>query len=137
MYLTYPNIQGAVRDGTLLTDPKNWTGRLPRFSVLSLLTLLLLTAFLVSGRVLQSWDATAAVLDAGVLSLLLFAVLGAFVSIYCSIWLQELLWKPFRYFRKQFIHHFNELTSWQKCILYFSVFFLLLYAFLRALAILF
>jgi len=136
MYITYPHLQGAVRDGALFTDNKNLIERF-RFSALPLLTFLSLTAFLFSGRVLQYWDATASVLDTGVLSLLLFSVLGAFVSIYCSIWLQGILWKPFRYFRKQFTHHFNALTSWQKCILYFSVFFLLLYAFLKAMAIIF
>ena len=31
-------------------------------------------------------------------------------------------------FRKQFHSHVNQLTSWQQSILYFSVFFLLLYA---------
>src|SRR5699024_6294507 len=129
MYITYPHLQGTVRDGALFTDNKNLTERF-RFSALSLLTFLSLTAFLFSGRVLQYWDATASVLDTGLLSLLLFIILSAFVSIYCSIWLHELLWKPYRYVRKQFTHHFNALTSWQKCILYFSVFFLLLYTIL-------
>src|SRR5690625_2411260 len=136
MYITYPYLQGAIKDGTLYADNVNVTGRF-RFPALPALLFLLLTAFLFSGRVLQYWDATASVLDTGVLSLLLFAVLSAFVSIYCSIWLQEILWKPFRYFRKQFVNHFNELTSWQKCTLYFSVFFLLLYAFLLGWAIVF
>lgn len=136
MYITYPYLQGAVKDGTLYADNKNVTGRF-RFPALPALLFLLLTAFLFSGRVLQRWDPAAAVLDTGILSVLLFAVLSAFVSIYCSIWLQEILWKPFRYFRKQFVNHFNELTSWQKCTLYFSVFFLLLYAFLLGWAIVF
>src|SRR5699024_6387309 len=135
MYITYPHLKGAVRDGALFADNRNLIERF-RFSALPLLTFLSLTAFLFSGRALQYWDATSSVLDTGVLSLLLFSVLGAFVSIYCSIWLQELLWKPFRYFRKQFIH-FDTLTSWQKCILYFSVFFLLLFAYLKAMAIIF
>jgi len=95
----------------------------------------LLTLFIVSGPTLQMLDPAAGILDIGILSVLLFGLIGGFVAILCSLWLQELLWQPFKVFRKQFRSHFNQLTSWQQCILYFSVFFLLLYAVLWGLAI--
>jgi len=95
----------------------------------------LLTLFIVSGPILQMLDPAAGILDVGILSVLLFGLIGGFVAILCSLWLQELLWQPFKVFRKQFRSHFNQLSSWQQCILYFSVFFLLLYAVLWGLAI--
>lgn len=95
----------------------------------------ILVVFLFSGRLLQALDPTAGILDLGILTLLLFGLLAGFAAICCSIWLQELLWKPFWAFRQEFRSHFNQLTSWQQAILYFSVFFLLLYGLLWALAI--
>ena len=91
---------------------------------------MLLTLFLFVGTLLQLLDPSAGVLDIGILSVLLFGLLGGVVAVFVSLWLQEMLWRPFKFFRQQFFHHFNQLTSWQQCIIYFSVFFLLLYAFL-------
>lgn len=98
-------------------------------------TMLLITVFLYIGMILQFIDPTAGILDIGILSVLLFGILSSIAAIYCSFWLQEILWKPFQVFRKQFHQHFNQLTSWQQCIIYFSVFFLLLYAVLWALTV--
>src|SRR5690606_16099657 len=95
----------------------------------------LLGLFLLSGTLLQILDPAAGVLDIGMLSVLLFGLLAGLVVVFVSLWLQEMLWRPFKYFRKQFFHHFNQLTSWQQCIIYFSVFFLLLYAALYMLII--
>lgn len=97
----------------------------------------LFTLFVYGGRLLQIVDPAAGVLDIGILTVVLLGLIGGVVAIYCSVWLQELLWKPFRVFRKEFNSHFNQLTSWQQCILYFSVFFLLLYAVIWGLAIVF
>lgn len=88
----------------------------------------LLALFLFAGTALQLIDPTAAVLDIGILSVLLLGLLGGIAAVYCSLWLQEILWKPFKFFRKNLFYHLEQLTSWQQCILYFSVFFLLLYA---------
>ncbi|HLR00429.1 MAG TPA: hypothetical protein VK102_08630 [Sphingobacterium sp.] len=104
-----------------------------RFAI-ALTFLILLIMFLYAGRVLQFIDPAAGILDIGILSLFPLGLIGGVLSIYFSTWLQELLWKPFRMFRKQFHSNFNQLTSWQQCILYFSVFFLLLYGLLWALA---
>ncbi|ERJ57443.1 hypothetical protein [Sphingobacterium paucimobilis] len=79
-------------------------------------------------KVLPLIDPTAAVLDLGILTVGLLGFLIGLAAILCSLWLQELLWQPFKAFRKDFLLHFNQLTSWQQCILYFSVFFLLLFA---------
>ena len=78
--------------------------------------------------ILQLIDPAIGVLDFGILTVAIFGILVGWLAIYISIWLQDLLWSPFKSFRKQFAQHFNQLTSWQQCIIYFSVFFLLLYA---------
>jgi hypothetical protein len=96
----------------------------------------LLVFFIAAGLVLQAIDPTAGVLDIGILSVLLFGILAGLLAIYCCYWLQEILWQPFKFFRQDLSYHFNQLTSWQQCILYFSVFFLSLFSFLAVLAIL-
>jgi hypothetical protein len=105
------------------------------YFILAIMLINLLTLFLFAGTVLQLIDPTAGVMDIGILSVLILGLLGGLLSIFCSIWLQELLWQPFKIFRQHFQSHFNQLTSWQQCILYFSVFFLLVYALLWALAV--
>ncbi|WP_146113784.1 hypothetical protein [Sphingobacterium gobiense] len=94
----------------------------------ALALLFLLGTFLLAGTIFQFIDPTAAVLDIGILSVLLLGLLGGVAAVFCSLWLQEILWQPFKFFRKNLIYHTQQLTSWQQCILYFSVFFLLLYA---------
>ncbi|MGX9244409.1 MULTISPECIES: hypothetical protein [Sphingobacterium] len=96
----------------------------------------LMVFFIAAGFLLQAIDPTAGVVDIGILSVLFFAVLAALLIIYCCYWLQEILWQPFKLFRQQFSVHFNQLTSWQQCIIYFSVFFLSLFSFLAVLAML-
>ncbi|RKO68975.1 hypothetical protein D7322_24610 [Sphingobacterium puteale] len=96
----------------------------------------LLVFFISAGLLLQAIDPTAGVLDIGILSVLLFGILAGLLAIYCCYWLQEILWQPFKFFRQDISYHFNQLTSWQQCILYFSVFFLSLFFFLAVLAIL-
>lgn len=101
----------------------------------TILILGLLLSFLLAGTTLQTLDPAAGILDIGILSVLLFGLLTGTIVISCSLWLQEILWKPFKVFRKQFHQHFNQLTSWQQCIIYFSVFFLWLYAAIWTLSI--
>ncbi|WP_209575085.1 MULTISPECIES: hypothetical protein [Sphingobacterium] len=108
------------------------TGR----QVLSIVLACLLIFFISAGLLLQAIDPTAGVLDLGILSILLFAILAGLAAIYCCFWLQEMLWQPFKFFRQEFSVHFNQLTSWQQCIIYFSVFFLSLFSFLVVLAML-
>ncbi|WP_312399064.1 hypothetical protein [Sphingobacterium sp.] len=91
--------------------------------------------FISAGILLQAVDPTVGVLDIGILSVLLFGILAGLLAIYCCYWLQEILWQPFKLFRQEFSDHFNQLTSWQQCIIYFSVFFLSLFSLLLALAI--
>ncbi|MDR3008236.1 MAG: hypothetical protein LBV59_09905 [Sphingobacterium sp.] len=108
------------------------TGR----QLLSIILACLLIFFISSGFLLQAVDPTAGVLDIGMLSVLLFAILAGLAAVYCCFWLQEMLWQPFKFFRQEFSTHFNQLTSWQQCIIYFSVFFLSLFSFLAVLALL-
>lgn len=102
---------------------------------LGIVLLWLLTLFVFAGTILQLIDPAAGILDIGILSVLILGLISGLLAIFCSIWLQELLWQPFKTFRKHLGNHFNQLTSWQLCVLYFSVFFLLVYALLWALAI--
>lgn len=90
--------------------------------------------FLLLGPILQAIDPGAGILDIGILTVFVLGLLGAAVAVFVSLWLQEILWQPFKFFREQFFNHFNQLTPWQQCIIYFSVFFLLLYAVLWGLA---
>ncbi|MBL1408691.1 hypothetical protein [Sphingobacterium faecale] len=99
--------------------------------------LFLLIAWLMVSTVLQLSDPAIAVLDFGTFTLAVFGILLGWLTIYISVWLQEMLWQPFKIFRQNFYYHFNQLTSWQQCILYFSVFFLLLLAVLKAFAMVF
>jgi len=92
-------------------------------------------AFYCSGPALRYLDAAAAVVDIGILSLLLLSVLALLGFIGISLWLSNLLWPSFRSFRKQhFEHHFKTLEPWQKIAFYMAAFFLLLYACVACLA---
>ncbi|WP_133582864.1 hypothetical protein [Sphingobacterium yanglingense] len=99
--------------------------------------LFIIIGWLLVSAVLQLFDPAIGVLDFGILTVAIFGLLIGWLAVYISIWLQELLWHPFKYFRQQFNNHFNQLTSWQQCILYFSVFFLLLYAVLKGMEVVF
>ncbi|MBD1434381.1 hypothetical protein H8B06_16230 [Sphingobacterium sp. DN00404] len=114
---------------------EDMAGKLSGKHKLGIAVLLLTTLFLFIGTILQIIDPTAGVLDIGILSVLLLGLLAGIAAIFCSLWLQEILWQPFKTFRKEFNYHFNQLTSWQQCIIYFSVFFLSLYAVMWALSI--
>jgi len=99
--------------------------------------LFLIIGWIMVSTVLQLLDPAIGVLDFGTLTIAVFGLLVGWLAVYISIWLQELLWHSFKSFRKQFDHHFNQLSSWQQCILYFSVFFLLLFAVIEAVEIVF
>jgi hypothetical protein len=119
----------------LVTDIEDVYWPLTTRQLLSIVLACLLVFFISAGLVLQAIDPTAGVLDIGILSVLLFGLLTGLLAIYCCYWLQEILWQPFKFFRQDIFYHFNQLTSWQQCILYFSVFFLSLFSLLLALAI--
>ncbi len=99
--------------------------------------LFLIIGWLMLSAVLQLFDPAIGVLDFGIFTVAVFGLLVGLLAVYISIWLQELLWHPFKSFRQQFENHFNKLSSWQQCILYFSVFFLLLYAVIMAMVVVF
>lgn len=119
----------------LVTDIEDIYWPLTGRQLLGIVLACLCILFLAAGLLLRALDPTAGILDIGVLSVLLFAMLSALLAMYCCYWLQELLWRPFNYFRQDIFHHFNQLTSWQQCIIYFSVFFLSLFSILAVLAI--
>lgn len=119
----------------LVTDIEDIYWPLTNRQLLGIVLVCLCLFFMAVGLLLQAIDPTAGVLDIGILSVLLFGILAGLLAIYCCYWLQEILWQPFKLFRQQFSYHFNQLTSWQQCIIYFSVFFLSLFSFLAVLAI--
>lgn len=119
----------------LVTDIEDIYWPLTSRQLLGIVLACLLILFISAGLVLQAIDPTAGVLDIGMLSVLLFGLLTGLLAIYCCYWLQEILWQPFKFFRQDIFYHFNQLTSWQQCIIYFSVFFLSLFSLLLALAI--
>jgi hypothetical protein len=119
----------------MVSDIEDFYWPLTNRPLLGIVLACLLVFFISAGLLLQAVDPTAGILDIGVLSVLLFGVLAGLFMIYCCYWLQEILWCPFKFFRQEFSYHFNQLTSWQQCILYFSVFFLSLFSFLAVLAI--
>ncbi|WP_343561589.1 hypothetical protein [Sphingobacterium sp.] len=119
----------------LVSDIEDIYWPLTNRQLLGIVLACLCILFISAGLLLQAIDPTAGVLDIGVVSVLVFGVLAGMLAIYCCCWLQEILWQPFKLFRQQFSYHFNQLTSWQQCIIYFSVFFLSLFSFLAVLAI--
>ena len=119
----------------LVSDIEDIYWPLTSKQLLGIILVCLCVFFIGAGLLLQAIDPTVGVVDLGSLSVLLFAVLAAVLAIFCCYWLQELLWQPFKIFRQDLFYHFNQLTSWQQCIIYFSVFFLSLFSLLLALAI--
>ena len=111
------------------------SGELSGKQKLGTATLLLIGLFFFIGTLLQLIDPTAGIMDIGILSVAVFGFLLALAAFFCSLWLQEILWQPFKTFRREIRYHFNQLTSWQQCILYFAVFFLWVFAILWALSI--
>ncbi|TDQ73476.1 hypothetical protein [Sphingobacterium yanglingense] len=116
---------------------RGWQRELSLKEKLFFAFLLLIIGWIMVSILLQLLDTAIGVLDFGTLTIAVFGLLLGWLAVYISIWLQELLWHSFKSFRKQFDHHFNQLSSWQQCILYFSVFFLLLYAVLKGIAVVF
>ncbi|MFD2557182.1 hypothetical protein [Sphingobacterium tabacisoli] len=127
---------------TTITDnpswlAQGWRGELTLREKLFFGFLFLIIAWVGVSVILQLIDPAIGVLDFGILTVAVFGLLLGWLAVYISVWLQELLWHPFKSFRKQFGQHFNQLTSWQQCILYFSVFFLLLYAVIMVMKVVF
>ncbi|MBL1411236.1 hypothetical protein [Sphingobacterium faecale] len=116
---------------------QGWRGELTLGEKLFFGFLFLLIGWVGVSVILQLIDPAIGILDFGTLTLAIFGLLLGWLAIYISIWLQEMLWHPFKSFRKQFGQHFNQLTSWQQCIIYFGVFFLLLYAVIMVMVVVF
>jgi hypothetical protein len=107
----------------------NLTPRLGGYGRLLPALLIAFLLFFQSGPLLRGLDAAAAVVDIGVLSLLLLAILALLAFVSLSHWLLQLIWPVFGHYRKfHFDNNFKSLLPWQKIIFYLSAFFLLLYA---------
>ncbi|WP_144062711.1 hypothetical protein [Sphingobacterium paucimobilis] len=116
---------------------QGWQEELSLTEKMTIGTIVLCSIWLLTASILSLLDPTAGLLDSGILTVLIFGLIVGWLAVYISFWLQELLWHPFKTFRQQFNNHFNELTSWQQCIIYFSVFFLLLYAVIMVMVVVF
>lgn len=124
--LTTNTVPWARKDKTIYNNIKAYL--INRLIIITML-------FTLSGKLLQFLDPAAGILDIGIFTVGIFGLLVGVAAILCSLWLQELLWQPFNAFRKNIQSHFNRLSSWQQCILYFSVFFLMLYAVIVAVGV--
>lgn len=83
-----------------------------------------------SPQLLRSVDQTAAVLDAGVLQLLLFAIIGILVGHFIVRMGMRFGWPTLDdYLKTEFKHDFNQISKWEKLKLSCAVFFCLLFAF--------
>jgi hypothetical protein len=88
-----------------------------------------LVAWWASVHILRWFDGTSGTFDAGVFQIIIFTVIQFFV--YLSIaWLaKKLLFGTLRqYLKTDYKKEFKTLTSWQKIILSYAIFFALLYA---------
>src|SRR5690606_21115904 len=95
----------------------------------------LFALFAHSGALLRWLDPTAAVVDVGVLSLVLLAVVALAAFLTVSRWLIGLLWPVMRnYQRSNFSINFISLLPRQQITFYLVIFFGLLYAFVCCLA---
>lgn len=83
-------------------------------------------------------DPTAAVLDIGSFSLVLFGALALVTFLSVAHWLIGLLWPVIRQYQKHHFHNnFKSLQPWQKIMFYLIIFFGLLYAFVCCFAAVF
>lgn len=90
-----------------------------------------LVLFAIAPVWLRLVDETAAPLDVGILSAILLAILAFLLFKALTWWLIENIWPVLGNFSKeQFYAHFNNLSSWQKIIIYLSFYLLLLYGFI-------
>lgn len=101
-----------------------------------LLTILMATlgAYLFITPVLRGIDATAAPLDIGSLSIILFAGLAVLVYLKLCLFLLHRCWPVLgEYAAEHFERTFKSLFSWQKVCIYLGFLLLLLYAFVLTL----
>lgn len=119
-------------------DATRWLRQLWQRLQLALAVCGLLALFLHGGPLLRLADSTAAVVDAGALSLVLLAVVALAAFLAVSRWLIGLLWPVLRgYQRYHFSNNFKSLLPWQKITFYLVIFFGLLYAFVVCLVAVF
>jgi hypothetical protein len=97
--------------------------------------LLTLGAFLWSPHVLRMADATAAPLDAGILSAIIMAILAFLIFKALTWWLIQHIWPVLgNYSKEQFEANFKALIPWQKVIIYLLFYLLLLFGLVATLA---
>ena len=88
---------------------------------------LALLAWVFSASFLRLFDSTSGVFDAGIFQIPIFAIIQFFLYISMAWLTMKLLYGTLRqYLQFEFKNEFNNLTSWEKTKLAFSVFFGLL-----------
>lgn len=91
----------------------------------------LLMAFFFAGKLLRSWDDTAAVADVGVLSLLLLAVIGGLLTVQLAGLLCNRLFSRLAGFGpQQFTETFIRLTAWKQISFYLACYLSFFWGFL-------
>jgi len=114
---------------------KKWNFPLITWSKEQVWILLTLGLFLCSPRLLRLADATAAPLDAGILSAIIMAILAFLVFKALTWWLVQHIWPVLgNYSKEHFERNFKALLSWQKVVIYLLFYLLLLFGFVATLA---
>ncbi|WP_036601025.1 hypothetical protein [Olivibacter sitiensis] len=100
-----------------------------------LLFSLMMVGYFIFPPVVRMVDITSAPIDPGILSAILLAAISVCSFILLSLWLLHRHWPVLgEYASEHLERNFKSLLSWQKVVIYFALFVLLLYAFVAALA---
>lgn len=139
MYANIPTSPSWQLGSTTVRKPWDRVFQTPSTAFrLCLVVALLLLLLQQSGSLLRMADPTAAVVDLGVLSLLLLAILAGVAFVALGHWLSGLLWPVLRKYPKYYFpKDFKSLLPWQKITFHLVIFFAFLYAFVWLLSVIF
>jgi len=98
---------------------------------LSMMLLLSILVFIISGDALRQIDMTAAPIDLGVLAVLPLSAITVISFMRLTGWMIAWQWPILNEYQHNFLERtFKSLLSWQKALIYFSFYLAVLYAFI-------
>lgn len=101
---------------------------------LSMMLLLTLFVFVISGDALRQIDITAAPIDLGVLAVLPLSIITVILFMMLTQWMIAWQWPILHDFQLNFLHKtFKSLLAWQKAFIYFSFYLAVLFSFIMVL----
>lgn len=87
-----------------------------------------LALWIISPVILRIFDPTAATFDAGIFQIIIFSIISLFVFIAVVWWLMKKVFgTTYKYIRNELKTDFKQLTPWQKVLISYGIFFLLLF----------